>query len=37
MTGRLALQRVVAEAGVLHLPDGETLEAPESWVAKFLN
>ena len=34
MTGRLALQRVVAEAGVLHTADGETLEAPEDWTAK---
>jgi len=34
MTGRLALQRVVAEAGVLHTVDGETLEAPAEWVAK---
>lgn len=37
MTGRLALQRVVAEAGVLLLADGETLEAPAEWVAKFKN
>ena len=37
MTGRLALQRVVAEAGTLSLPDGETLEAPAEWVAKFRN
>jgi hypothetical protein len=37
MTGRLALQRVVAEAGTLSLPDGETLEAPAEWVAKFKN
>jgi len=37
MTGRLALQRVVAEAGTLALPDGETLEAPAEWVAKFRN
>jgi hypothetical protein len=37
MTGRLALQRVVAEAGVLCLADGEQLEAPAEWVAKFLN
>jgi len=34
MTGRLALQRVVAEAGVLKTPDGEELEAPAEWVAK---
>lgn len=37
MTGRLALQRVVAEAGILHCVDGETLEAPAEWVAKFRN
>lgn len=35
MTGRLALQRVVADAGVLTLPDGELLEAPAEWVAKY--
>lgn len=34
MTGRLALQRIVAETGVLVLPEGETLEAPADWVAK---
>jgi len=34
MTGRLALQRIVAEAGVLKTPDGETLEAPRDWIAK---
>lgn len=35
MTGRLALQRVVAEAdGELELPDGSTLVAPRSWVQK---
>lgn len=37
MTGRLALQRVVAEAGTLQTVDGETLEAPAEWVAKFRN
>ena len=37
MTGRLALQRVVAESGVLQTPDGETLEAPTEWVAKYAN
>jgi hypothetical protein len=36
MTGRLALQRIVAETGLLRLADGETLEAPAEWVAKFL-
>lgn len=36
MTGRLALQRVVAEAdGELELPNGERLVAPRNWVAKF--
>ena len=35
MTGRLALQRVVAEAGLLKMPDGEEFEAPADWVAKF--
>ena len=35
MTGRLALQRVVAEAGTLATVDGETLEAPAEWVAKY--
>lgn len=37
MTGRLALQRVVAEAGELALPSGEALIAPRSWVAKHTN
>lgn len=37
MTGRLALQRVVAEAGTLKTADGETLEAPAEWVAKYRN
>jgi hypothetical protein len=37
MTGRLALQRVVAEAGVLKMADGEVAEAPAEWVAKFRN
>lgn len=37
MTGRLALQRVVAEAGVLKTADGEELVAPAEWVAKFRN
>jgi len=35
MTGRLALQRIVAESGELQTADGETLEAPAEWVAKF--
>lgn len=34
MTGRLALQRVVAENGSIALPDGDTCEAPAEWVAK---
>lgn len=34
MTGRLALQRVVAEAGELALPDGSAIPAPKNWVAK---
>lgn len=37
MTGRLALQRVVAEAGTIKLPDGDECEAPAEWVAKFRN
>ena len=37
MTGRLALQRVVAESGELVLPDGTTIAAPRSWVAKHAN
>lgn len=36
MTGRLALQRVVAERGTLLFADGEWKEAPEEWVAKTL-
>lgn len=35
MTGRLALQRVVAENnGELRLPDGSTLQAPRTWVER---
>jgi hypothetical protein len=34
MTGRLALQRVVAETGELALPDAEAIRAPKTWVAK---
>lgn len=33
MTGRLALQRVVAEAGALALPNAEAIPAPRNWVA----
>ncbi len=36
MSGGLALRTVVAEAGVLLLADGETLDAPAEWVAKIL-
>lgn len=37
MTGRLALQRVVAEAdGELVLPNGERLNAPAMWVERTL-
>ena len=34
MTGRLALQRVVAKQGHLKTPDGEELVAPADWIAK---
>ena len=37
MTGRLALQKVVAAQGHLKTVDGEELEAPAEWVAKFSN
>lgn len=37
MTGRLALQRVVAETGVLRFPDGEVKDAPADWIAKYSN
>jgi len=37
MSGRLALQRVVAEAGVLHTADGEELVPTAEWVAKYSN
>jgi len=33
MTGRLALQRVVAETGELILPDASTIRAPKAWIA----
>jgi len=36
MTGRLALQRVVAASGEL-VVEGDVLEAPADWVAKFRN
>lgn len=35
MTGRLALQKVVAERGELALLDGDSKPAPAEWVAKF--
>jgi len=34
MTGRLALQRVVAEAGTIVLLDDDVAEAPAEWIAK---
>jgi hypothetical protein len=34
MTGRLALQKVVAKNGILRTADGEELEAPAEWIAK---
>lgn len=34
MTGRLALQKVVAKNGHLKTPDGEELPAPEEFIAK---
>jgi hypothetical protein len=37
MTGRLALQKVVAAQGHLKTADGEELVAPAEWVAKFSN
>lgn len=37
MTGRLALQKVVAQQGFLRTADGDELVAPEEWVAKFSN
>lgn len=37
MTGRLALQRIVAEANELALPDGSTIAPPKVWVAKHAN
>ena len=36
MTGRLALQRIVAERGELFFADGDSKPAPEDWVARFL-
>lgn len=41
MTGRLALQRVVAECGVMQVigeeGEADVVEAPAEWVAKFKN
>lgn len=37
MTGRLALQRVVAESGELTIPGGEAIPAPKAWCAKHAN
>jgi len=37
MTGRLALQKVVAQQGHLKTADGEELVAPTEWLAKFRN
>ena len=37
MTGRLALQRVVAESGQITLTDGDIAEAPADWVEKYKN
>ena len=37
MTGRLALQKVVAAQGGLKTAEGALLEAPAEWVAKFTN
>lgn len=35
MTGRVALQKVVANAGALKLADGSEVAAPEEWAAKY--
>lgn len=35
MTARLALQKVVAQEEALYLPNGESLKAPGTWVARF--
>jgi hypothetical protein len=37
MTGRLALQKVVAAQGGLKTAEGAMLEAPTEWIAKFTN
>jgi hypothetical protein len=35
MTGRVALQRIVADANVLKMPDGVTMVPPEDFVEKY--
>lgn len=35
MTGRVVLQRIVADSGVLKLADGSEAAAPEEWRARF--
>jgi hypothetical protein len=35
MTGRVALQKVVANAGSLKLPGGDALEAPADFIARY--
>jgi len=35
MTGRVALQKIVANAGQLVLPGGETVEAPHDWRVRY--
>jgi len=35
MTGRVVLQKVVADNGVLKLPDGVSEIAPEEWRERF--
>jgi hypothetical protein len=35
MTGRVALQRIVADSGVLKLPSGDELKAPDEFRAKW--
>jgi len=35
MTGRVALQKVVANRGVLTFPDGNTIETPADFVARY--
>jgi hypothetical protein len=35
MTGRVALQKVVANAGILKMGDGQDVTAPPEFVARF--